>query len=739
MPMNSQPDNDDFMDFVEEDAAPKAEPLRKWRVAIIDDDEAVHEATRYALRDVQVFDCPIELLHFSSAEEARRHVDAFRDVAVAFVDVVMETPDAGLRLVRDLREAGLGDMRIVLRTGQPGYAPELSVVSKYEIDDYRTKSELTQTRLITVLTSCIRAYNQICMINRSRVGLEMIVDSSTTLFRRTNLELFSWGVLTQIAALLQVSPRGFVCVNSQAGDLLESRIVNAAGRFSDLLGKSCREIPDALALELLRKASSSERAVIEDGFFALRVSSPPDSELIALVETEGPLADTELALLELFSSNIAIAFDNLSLVERLDQLAFTDPHVNAPNLNAFDAALRQRIQAADKGFRLALVEIEAYHEILADYGIPVSQRFLRSVYGALSEASHPPMVARIGDGIFALLGDEANIRRDAITAAFETPFEVEEAEIVARPKSVIMDVDEKPASAVGVMCDAMSALTYAKQSRREACVHFDADMRREVGRRSRLQAALKQAVKHGDGLGVVVQPKVNLLTDECVGVEALLRWRHEDEQISPSEFVPLAEAIGLTQPLTDFVIGSVGEWYAKQNVDEAFSVAINLSMEDLNHPGFARRLLRQVKLAGLRPEAVEFEVTEGIAMKNRPVVVRQVGILRDAGHRISLDDFGTGYSSLSQFDHLPIDVLKIDRSFVNTLSTVSAKRSIAAVVLNMAEALNVQCVAEGIETEEQKQALLFLGCETGQGFLMGRPQPMSDFAIGAAGHSASLH
>lgn len=195
MSMDEWQESDDLLLVV--DDVPAVEPevsTRAWHVLVVDDDDEIHETTRFALRGVRILDHPIRLLHARSAAEARQRVAETGDLAVALVDVVMESPDAGLRLVRELREAGCHEMRIVLRTGQPGYAPELSVISRYAIDDYRTKAELTQTRLLAVLTAAIRGYDLIRMITRSRAGLEMIVQSATQLFHRTKLELFSSGV-----------------------------------------------------------------------------------------------------------------------------------------------------------------------------------------------------------------------------------------------------------------------------------------------------------------------------------------------------------------------------------------------------------------------------------------------------------------------------------------------------------------------------------------------------------------
>jgi EAL domain-containing protein (putative c-di-GMP-specific phosphodiesterase class I) len=273
---------------------------------------------------------------------------------------------------------------------------------------------------------------------------------------------------------------------------------------------------------------------------------------------------------------------------------------------------------------------------------------------------------------------------------------------------------------------AARALLHLVQSRRGRCVHYDAGMRAAVERRVALRSALKQAVEDGEGFTVMLQPKFELATGKVVSAEALLRWSHEGIAIPPSEFIPIAEATGMLERLTGFVLDTIA-FYASGGREKALPVAVNLSMVDLNNPGFAARLLNQIEAAGLTSETVTFEVTEGIAMHDTPWAIQQTRALKDAGFSIALDDFGTGYSSLGHFDKLPIDTLKLDRHFVASLTVDNAQDSLAAVVIGMARTLNVACVAEGIETEEQKVALQLLGCPIGQGFLLGRPVAIEEF------------
>ncbi|HEY4357535.1 MAG TPA: EAL domain-containing protein [Acidobacteriaceae bacterium] len=724
-------DDDDVVSLLPEVERSEDEgALHVWRVLVVDDDEDVHSTTEFALKGVMILGRPVVLLHARSAGEALERATESEEIAIALVDVVMETPDAGLRLVGELREAGFREMRIVLRTGQPGYAPELSVISSYEIDDYRTKDELTRTRLLTVLTSSIRAYDQLRTITRSRMGLEMIVKSATKLFQRTNLELFSRGVLTQITALLRIAPNGIVCVNAAAQEPVNnSRIVSAMGRFAHLIGKTMDAVVDSRIHWLLNKARERSEPALRNGYTALHFHSKPGRELWVVIETDGPLAPEDLALVKVFSTNIAVGFENLALVEKLDRLAYVDPVLEVPNLNAFEDALLTRLVAGTPNWRMALVSVDSFQTTAAAYGSRVANDLLSEVYEKL--AGNGPgerTVARMGDSSFALLGPREALDESFLQAVFALPYNLNGVEITTAATAAIVELDELAGDPATAMQAANAALWHVQKAQPGKFTQYDAALRAAVERRLQLQKDLRAAVESGEGLSVAMQPKFNLVTREVVGAEALARWMLDGEAIPPVEFIPVAESAGVMHRLTEFMVQSVGAWTKTREGQPPLQVAVNLSMIDLNNPGFAERLLRAIAAAGLSPETIAFEVTEGVAMQETPWAIEQLRTLRAEGFQIALDDFGTGYSSLSHFSKLPVNVLKIDRSFVSALDPETADNSLAAVVIAMTRALNVDCVAEGIETEEQREMLTTLGCTLGQGYLLGRPVPIGDFA-----------
>ena len=318
---------DDSLESVE-----TARPIPSWKILIVDDDAEVHRATAYTLKDVRIFGRPLDLIYASGVDEALASCAATDDIAVAVIDVVMETTDAGLNLVKTLRERDFRDTRLILRTGFPGYAPEIAVVTDYEIDGYFTKEELTRTRLVSLLTTAIRSYENIRLMSRNREGLELIVGSARQLFRRNDLERFAEGVLTQVAALLRGSTSGLVSANSRDCD--EMRVITGIGHFAGLQGRKLAEVDEDLQA-MFKECSETDEPFTKGDFLGMRFETDLGSLLFAALESDRDVKQPELDLLRLFSSNITVGFENLSLLEALNRRAYTDPVLDLPNLNAF--------------------------------------------------------------------------------------------------------------------------------------------------------------------------------------------------------------------------------------------------------------------------------------------------------------------------------------------------------------------------------------------------------------------
>ncbi|MCC5883873.1 MAG: EAL domain-containing protein [Halomonas sp.] len=248
-------------------------------------------------------------------------------------------------------------------------------------------------------------------------------------------------------------------------------------------------------------------------------------------------------------------------------------------------------------------------------------------------------------------------------------------------------------------------------------------------RRFMLHSDFRAALNASDQLRLVYQPRIELSTNRCLGVEALLRWRHPTlGEVSPAEFIPLVENTPLARPLTAWVIYSAiaqAESWHRQGL--AIGVSLNVSACNLEEADFAERLLSQIRQADLPASAIELELTETALFEQGRGAWQQLDRLIEAGIRIAIDDFGTGYSSLAYLQDIPAQVVKIDRSFIKGIDDMPRSRTLVESMLSMAHNLGYRVVAEGVETQQTYDYLQALGCHEAQGFLMSRPLEGGDF------------
>jgi EAL domain-containing protein (putative c-di-GMP-specific phosphodiesterase class I) len=272
--------------------------------------------------------------------------------------------------------------------------------------------------------------------------------------------------------------------------------------------------------------------------------------------------------------------------------------------------------------------------------------------------------------------------------------------------------------------DADTAMHAAKSHGRGRHHTFDAGLRHDATARLTLENALRDALGR-DELRVVYQPKVDLITNGWVGVEALLRWDHPTlGAVPPDVFVPVAEETGLIHPLGQFVLEQACRQSAAWRRDGIdLTVAVNISGQQLVDPLLADRITAVLAEAGLTPDRLCLELTESVLMSHAERTARTLAHIHRLGVQLSIDDFGTGYSSLSYLQRFPVDELKIDRVFVNDLTAHPEQRTLITAMVAMGQALGLSIVAEGVETIEQAHGLRVLGCNSAQGYLFAAPQP----------------
>ncbi len=276
------------------------------------------------------------------------------------------------------------------------------------------------------------------------------------------------------------------------------------------------------------------------------------------------------------------------------------------------------------------------------------------------------------------------------------------------------------------------AMYEAKTKGRNTYHFYDPALQQRGMRRLKLENGLKQALERKQ-LVLYFQPKYDMRSGRIIGAEALLRWQFNGSWVSPVEFIPLAEETGLILPIGDWVLetalATLATWRKLGVVDENFHVGVNVAPSQFWHPGFAERTLEAVKrLLPNAPGALELELTESCLLRPSEESLRTFARLRSAGLRFAIDDFGTGYSSLSYLKQFPLDVLKIDQSFVRDCIDDPSDATIIRAIIAMAGGLGLDVIAEGVETTEQAEFLEKMGCHVLQGFLLAKPMPAREFA-----------
>jgi signal transduction histidine kinase len=368
-------EDDDLLEFAAEDTGTESldAPLKPWKVAIIDDDPAVHEGTRFALYDYSLNGSGIALLSAYSAEEGRRLLRDHCDIAVILLDVVMETDSAGLDLVGFIRNELKNDtVRIILRTGQPGQAPERRVIVDFDINDYKAKTELTADKLFTTLTAALRGYQQLQRMEETRRGLEIIIDATPTLFDFKSMQRLAEGVLTQIASLLVVDCAGILVLRDVDAATQRFSVLAGSGCYRSYTG--CSEVK-LLAPELkdaIQRAFAQRKTEFLPTRSVLYIGTQSGSEVVVLLETGRELSDTHRSLVEIFCSRLAVAFDNVALYAQLEHANRELEHRVAERTQELTFANRRLEAQWERARRTNALQSEILETVAHDLKNPLS-------------------------------------------------------------------------------------------------------------------------------------------------------------------------------------------------------------------------------------------------------------------------------------------------------------------------------------------------------------------------------
>jgi diguanylate cyclase (GGDEF)-like protein/PAS domain S-box-containing protein len=506
-------------------------------------------------------------------------------------------------------------------------------------------------------------------------------------------------------------------------------------RLADLVAPSAREEVERV-LDLMLTLSGDDASP----GYRLRIERLDGRTVVLEVRCSDLRDDATVAGLVLTLRDVT---EQHELEEELKHQAFHDTLTGLPNRSLFAreaAAALDAARAAGRTAGVLFVDLDDFKVVNDTMGHSVGDELLVSVAGRLAAAvRESDTAARLGGDEFALLIDDAadpeavDAFAQRIVAAFTQPFTLSEARVLASATVGVAtsadsgDVDE-------VLRHADLALYAAKASGKRHWRHYQPVLTTGMLRRREIQAALEEAVS-GSEFTLAYQPIIALASGEIAGFEALLRWPHPRwGMMLPGQFIPLAEETGLIVPLGSWVLGQalrdMARWRGRPAPDGAAPsrfaragphVSVNVSARQFRDPGFADSVRQALDAAGLPPSALLLELTESLLLGRSEEVKADLAELKEIGVRLAIDDFGTGYSSLGYLLDLPIDVLKVDKSFVTGIASSRRRHALGEGIVRMASTLEVEVIAEGIESQTELEQLAAMGCQFGQGYLLSVP------------------
>jgi diguanylate cyclase (GGDEF)-like protein/PAS domain S-box-containing protein len=426
--------------------------------------------------------------------------------------------------------------------------------------------------------------------------------------------------------------------------------------------------------------------------------------------------------------------DRKVIQQRIQHLAYHDNLTGLPNRGLLQDRLARSIARAERsGKKVAVlfIDLDNFKNINDTLGHDVGDELLRQVSRRLTECVRlEDTIARQGGDEFIVLLDQLDDGRNASVVAqkilnsLRHPLSLGGTEQHVSGSVGIAVYPEDGRDAQTLMKNADTAMFHGKGLGKNTYQYFTAQMNIAVKRRMTLETALRRAVMQKNFI-LHYQPQINLETGEIIAVEALVRWQTEDSgTVMPGDFIPLAEETGL--------INEIGEWVLREGCRQAKEwqdmglsrsrrMAINLSARQFSDRGFLDMVTRVLGETGLAPQCLELEITESQVMRQTEGMIQLLNKLAEMGVSLAIDDFGTGYSSLSYLKRLPIQKLKIDQSFIRDITVDPNDAAIVMAIIHMAKSLELETIAEGVETKGQLDLLRSQGCRTGQGFYFSTP------------------
>jgi diguanylate cyclase (GGDEF)-like protein len=572
----------------------------------------------------------------------------------------------------------------------------------------------------------------------AREGLKRNIDQHATIARLGQsaleggeIEMLMGEIATSVSAVLDTE---IVAVLEDAGPVMRVRAASGLSRpYRPVACAERLELPDLSADGLTRSGT----------LVAIPGRSAPFGLLCVQTLAVRTFSASELDFLHSIANLLGDALARNRDRDENRHTALHDALTGLPNRTLFLDRLRVSLAHGARrrtSTAVLFVDLDHFKLVNDSFGHPAGDEMLRAVAARLDVQVRPgDTVARFGGDEFLMICDDLANPRDAQTIAESVREELhrpivlaDDTELSMRASIGVAISDGIGADAEELIAEADSAMYRAKERGGGRTETFDSVMRRDVKSQLRMENELAKALEN-DQLRLLYQPIVAIDTGRILGLEALVRWQHPERGlVSPVEFIPIAEATGLIVPIGAWVLEEATRqaavWRRGRPADTAPTVAVNLSLRQFAEPDLASLVERTLSDAGLDPAALHLEITESVIMEQEDITLSTLASFKRLGVTLVLDDFGTGYSSLSYLQRFPIDILKIDRSFIAALGDEDDSQPIIAAIINMALGLNIDVVAEGIETSVQADTVRGLGCRRAQGYFYAQPLPAGAIA-----------
>jgi diguanylate cyclase (GGDEF)-like protein len=430
------------------------------------------------------------------------------------------------------------------------------------------------------------------------------------------------------------------------------------------------------------------------------------------------------------------------LEAELTHRAYHDPLTGLVNRGRFRLLIEDALERAGgdrTNVAVLYLDLDGFKDVNDSFGHSDGDQMLMETGARLRNATRGgDVVARLGGDEFAVLLEHVGTDGDAIiiaervTNALRRPFKLRGGDIVVGA-SIGIARGDATATADDLLRNADVAMYVGKRGQKGNYMVFRPEMYAAVRERLTLEADLRRDIERGN-LTLAFQPIIDILTERVVGVEALVRWPHEHRGLlQPNEFIPLAEATGLIVPLGRWVLREAcrlgAAWRLMLPTGSRFTVAVNISGDQLQNAEITDDLVAALERSGLPPSFLMLEITESTVARDGEAALDRLRTLKSIGVQLAIDDFGMGYSSLSSLERFPVDVLKIDKSFVGHVGAEESRRSLARMIVALGDALSLRTIAEGVEHAEQATALSAMGCEMAQGFFYSRPVTPAEITL----------